>query len=207
MNEENVKIKKEDISLYAECATLAYKDYPLFKYITNGKYNQKVVKTIISSSIYSMKNEAIALANEDKSAVALFAKPNYTGCKTIPFFIGGGIKLLFMTPLSTFIKLLNYENHSMKLKKNYTNHESWYLYNVTVKPQFQNQGNCSKLLKPMFDYLDKTKEDCYLETHSENNVKLYEHFGFELLEVSNIPKTHIKQYSMIRKPKNIDLSK
>ena len=33
------------------------------------------------------------------------------------------------------------------------------------------------------------------------NVKLYEHFDFGLLEISNIPKTNIKHYSMIRKAK------
>ena len=33
------------------------------------------------------------------------------------------------------------------------------------------------------------------------NVKIYEHYGFELLETSKIPKTEIVQYSMLRKVK------
>lgn len=200
--ENSFRMTKGDIDKFAECAALAYKDYPLFEYITNNKYDYKVVQTIIEASIYSMKNQIIAISN-DKTAnsIAIFVPPNYDGCKVFPFFVGGGIKLAFMAPKSTFLKLLNYEKYAMKVKKNYTNHKCWYLYNVTVKPQFQSKGNCSKLLKPMFNYFDRTRQDCYLETHSKENVYMYEHFGFELLETGNIPKTNIKQYSMIRKSK------
>ena len=41
-----------------------------------------------------------------------------------------------------------------------------------------------------------------LETHKEENVQIYEHYGFELLEVSKMPNTEIVQYSMLRKHKN-----
>ena len=203
--EEFYKMSVKDIDRFSECAALAYKDYPLFKYITNGRCDYKVIKTIISSSIYSMGGQVIGFSNkEDAHAVVLFAPPKYTGSKTVPFLLTGGIKLAFIAPLSTFVRLLRYENHAMKLKKNYTNHDCWYLYNVTVKPEFQNNGDCSKLLKPMFEYFDRTGQDCYLETHNENNVKLYEHFGFYLLEISNIPKTNVKQYSMLRKARTLN---
>lgn len=200
--EKFYKMGKNDIDKFAECAALAYKDYPLFKYITNGECNHEVIKTIISSSIYSMKNQVIGFSTEeDANAIALFAPPHYTGSKALPFLLGGGIKLTYVASPSTFLRLLTYENHAMKLKKKYTNHDCWYLYNVTVKPQFQNNGSCSKLLKPMFEYFDRVGQDCYLETHKEENIEMYEHFGFDLLDVSNIPKTNIKHYSMLRKSK------
>lgn len=194
------KMKREDIEKYAECATLAYKNYPLFKYLINGKYNHKVIKTIISASIYAMKNQTVSFSDSaEANAVAIFVPPKYKGSNFLAFLIGGGFKLIFMENPTVFLRLLTYENHSMRLKKKHTNHESWYLYNVTVKPEYQNCGESSKLLKPMFEYLDRIGQDCYVETHEEKNVKLYEHFKFELIEVSNIPKTNIKQYSMVRK--------
>ena len=63
----------------------------------------------------------------------------------------------------------------------------------------------SILLKPMFEYLDIIGQDCYLETHKEENVKIYEHYGFELLEVSKIPRTDIIQYSMLRRSKEKEI--
>ena len=193
---------KKDINKFAESAALAYKDYPLFKYLTQNRCEHKVIKNIIAASINSMSGNVISLSSEkDANAIAMFLPPNYTGAKAIPFLIGGGIKLLFTTPLSIFFRLLRYENHAMRLKKKYTNHKCWYLYNVTVKPEHQRKGMSSIVLKPMFKYLDRIGQDCYLETHKEENVQIYEHYGFELLEVSKIPKTDIVQYSMLRKAK------
>ena len=195
-------MSKKDIDKFAESATLAYKDYPLFKYLTQGKFKYNVIKNIISASIRSMGADIIGISvEEDANAIAIFVPPNYTGSKVIPFLIGGGIKLPFITPIGIFLRLLRYENYAMKLKKKYTNHKCWYLYNVTVKPEYQNKGMSSTLLKPMFKYLDRIGQDCYLETHKERNIEIYEHYGFELLEVSKIPKTDVIQYSMLRKAK------
>ena len=195
------KMNKLDIEKFAECAAQAYKEYPLFKYLTNGSYDHNIIKTIISASIYAMKDQVIGFSNDElANSIALFSPPKYEGTKTLPFLSGGGIKLMFIAPPSTFARLLTYENHSMKLKKKHTNHDSWYLYNVTVKPSVQKQGEASKLLRPMFEYFDKTKQECYLETHDKKNIALYEHYGFDLVETSYIPKTDIKHYSMVRKP-------
>ena len=194
------KMKKEDVEKFADCAALAYEDYPLFNYTTGGRGGYKLIKGIIYSSVNSIRNQIIAYSNnENADAVAIFAPPNYTGSKTIPFLLHGGLKLTFIAPPSTFIRLIKYENHAMKLKKKYTNHECWYLYNITIKPKDQGKGYCSEILNPMFEYLDENNQDCYLETHTEENVNLYKHYNFELLEISNIPKTNVKHYSMIRR--------
>lgn len=197
------RMQDEDIEKFSECAANAYKEYNLFKYLTNGKFEHEVIKTIISASIQGMKKDVIGLSlKDDYNAVALFLPPNYKGTSAFPFLFGGGFKLLRITPVGIFLRLLRYENYAMAIKKKYTKHNCWYLYNVTVKPEYQNQGMGSKILKPMFDYLDRIGQDCYLETHKEENVKIYEHYGFELMEVGNIPKTEIVQYSMLRKAKS-----
>lgn len=191
---------KNDIESYSECAAQAYRDYPLFNYVTNGVGNEEIIRGIFSSSVRSVYNEVIGLSNNEKAdAVAIFAPPHYTGSKTIPFLLHGGIKLTQIAPLSVFARLIKYENHAMKLKKKHTYNQCWYLYNITVKPTEQGKGYCSQVLNPMFDYLDSIKQDCYLETHTKKNVELYTHYGFELVETSNIPKTKVKHYSMIRK--------
>ena len=196
------KMNKNDIAKFAESATLAYKEYPLFKYLTRGKFEHKVIKNIISASLHSMGTDIIGISTEeDANAIAIFVPPNYTGSKVIPFLIGGGIKLPFITPIGIFLRLLRYENYAMKLKKKYTNHECWYLYNVTVKPEYQHKGMSSTLLKPMFEYFDRTGQDCYLETHDGNNIGLYQHYGFDLMKEELIPKTPVMHYAMVRNPK------
>ena len=113
------RMKKEDIEKFSECATLAYKEYPLFRYLTQERLEHKVIKNIIDASLTAMGSDIIALSSgEDANAIAIFVPPNYTGTKTIQFLIGGGFKLPFITPIGIFLRLLRYENHAMKLKKN-----------------------------------------------------------------------------------------
>ena len=40
------KMKKSNIPKYAECAALAYQNYPLFDYLLNGEYDYEIVKKL-----------------------------------------------------------------------------------------------------------------------------------------------------------------
>ena len=136
-------MNKDNMDKFASCAALAYENYPLFDYLMNGEYDYTIIKKIISSSLYAMPKQVLGFStDEEVNACAIFAPPYYTGSKAIPFLIGGGIELAFMANPSIFFRLLNYENYAMQLKKEYTNHSCWYLYNLVVNPKFQNQGYC-----------------------------------------------------------------
>ncbi|GAH03978.1 unnamed protein product, partial [marine sediment metagenome] len=38
-------------------------------------------------------------------------------------------------------------------------------------------------------------------TENERNIKLYEHFGFEIVDHASIPNSELKAWAMIRKKK------
>lgn len=66
-------MNKKDIDKFAESATLAYKDYPLFKYLTQGKFKHNVIKNIISASLHSMSTNIVGISvEEDANAIAIF---------------------------------------------------------------------------------------------------------------------------------------
>ena len=149
-----------------------------------------------------MKRHAIGIAaGKDGAALAIFVHPDYNGTPTLPFLSSGGIKLPFMKSPSILMRLLNYEKYAMQLKKKYADNNCWYLYNLTVTPEYQHKGLASKVLRPMLDFLDVTGQSCYLETNKDVNVPLYEHFGFELKETGVIPGTDISHYAMLRHPR------
>jgi hypothetical protein len=56
-------------------------------------------------------------------------------------------------------------------------------------------------MRPMLEFCDNEKMVAYLETNKESNVGLYNHYGFELKKEEFIPKTTVKHYAMVRKPK------
>jgi ribosomal protein S18 acetylase RimI-like enzyme len=72
---------------------------------------------------------------------------------------------------------------------------------IAVSPDFQGKGYGSKLMRPLFARMDRERMPCYLETHTEKNVSLYQHYGFKLVEERVIPGSQVKQRAMLREPR------
>lgn len=75
----------------------------------------------------------------------------------------------------------------------------WFLQAISVDPQFQGRGHASELLRPMLARIDEEGLPCYLETLEEQNVRLYEHFGFRVIDESSVPRTNLTNWAMLRK--------
>ena len=207
---ENIKNRLENAGLYivtfddidrlSEGAVDAYENYPLHNWICGGTYNPFVSKLLMQTSIKSMINEGIIYADSPQlKGFVVCIPPRFSGNKVLPFLFNGGLKLLLNFGFGVIKKLLIYDDFAMSLKKKYTNHNDWYLFNLSVSKNAQNQGIASKLLKPLLNLLGEEQCVCYLETNKDSNVSLYEHFGFELLEQSKIPKSDVNHYVMIKK--------
>ena len=193
--------KNKDVDRVLNSVALAYENYPMFNYIVSGKSKAGSIKQIIKSSILASKVDYIGLTfGENNEAVAIFIKPNYKGAPALPFFFKGGLKLIFMHSLSIVLRLLNYENHAMKIKEKYSDDNCWYLFSLTVHPNYQHTGLATKVMQPMLDFFDATGQSCYLETNKECNIAMYEHYGFRLMEAGSIPGTDVMHYTMRRDP-------
>jgi GNAT superfamily N-acetyltransferase len=72
---------------------------------------------------------------------------------------------------------------------------------LAVTPEHQGKGYASRLIKPVLDKLDQEGMACFLDTELETNVRMYEHFGFKLLRETTVPKTNLKLWMMLRRPK------
>lgn len=185
----------------AEIAADAYQNYPLHNWFTNGVYDPIVSKLIIKSTLASMKDVAVIYADsEELNGFSVWLPLGFTGSKTLPFLHNGGVRLLLHSGLGIIRKLLVYEFFAMKLKKKYTGHVDWYLYNLSVRQSAQGKGIASKLMRPMLRFCDNEKMLVYLETNKESNVPMYRHYGFELQEEKKIPGSSVMHYSMVRNP-------
>ncbi len=75
-----------------------------------------------------------------------------------------------------------------------------YLWILGIDPAFQGGRFSTRLLAPMLDRLDRKRLPCFVETHAEINVPIYQHFGFEIMDESVVPGTDIGHWAMGRKP-------
>jgi hypothetical protein len=53
-------------------------------------------------------------------------------------------------------------------------------------------------MNPMLKIVDEQQVPCYLETQNKKNIPIFQHFGFKVINKSNIPKTNIGHWSMLR---------
>jgi ribosomal protein S18 acetylase RimI-like enzyme len=185
----------------AEIAADAYQNYPLHNWLTNGVYDPIASKLIMKTTLAAMKDDAVIYADsEELNGFAVWVPLGFTGSKTLPFLCNGGVRLVLHSGLGIIRKLLVYESFAMKLKKKYTGHVDWYLYNLSVRQSAQGKGIASKLMRPMLRFCDDEKMLVYLETNKENNEPMYHHYGFESKETVMIPGSPVMHYSMVREP-------
>ena len=194
-------VQKNDLDRLADVAADAYRDYPLHNWLTKGKYDEEASKLIMQITLRTMTEDAVIYADsEEINGFAVWLPFGFTGSKTLPFLVNGGLKLIFHSGLGIIGRLLTYENYAMNLKKEFTDNYDWYLYNLSIKKDSQGKGIASKLLRPMLNFCDNEKMVAYLETNKETNVGLYQHYGFGLMKEELIPKTPVTHYAMVRRP-------
>jgi ribosomal protein S18 acetylase RimI-like enzyme len=84
------------------------------------------------------------------------------------------------------------------LHKKYADEPHFYLDNLGVLPSARGKGLSSKLIRPFLGMADLQKVITYTDTVTPVNVPLYEHFGFECVEESQIPSTGITVFALRR---------
>ena len=195
-------VDKKDLDHLAEVSVDAYQDYPLHNWLSNGKYDEVISRLLMLATLKTMTEDAVIYADsEEMNGFAVWLPLGFTGSKTIPFLLSGGLKLFLYAGLGFVGRLLTYEAYAMNLKKTFTDHYDWYLFNLSIKKDAQGKGIASKLMRPMLQFCDDERMVAYLETNKESNVGLYRHFGFDLKKEELIPKTPVMHYAMVRYPK------
>lgn len=194
-------VQEKDLDRLAEVAADAYQDYPLHNWFTKGNYDAKASKLIMQISLKTMTEDAVIYADsEEINGFAVWLPFGFTGSKTLPFLLNGGLSLILHSGLGIIGRLLRYETYAMGLKKEFTDHYDWYLYNLSIRKDAQGRGLASKLMRPMLEFCDDEKMVAYLETNKESNVGLYRHYGFDLMKEEVIPQTPVVHYAMVRYP-------
>ena len=195
-------VQEKDLDRLAEIAADAYQDYPLHNWFMGGKYDKIASKLLMQISLKTMTEDAVIYADsEELNGFAAWLPFGFTGNKAIPFLLSGGLKLILHAGLGIINRLSAYENYAMGLKKEYTDHYDWYLFNLSIKKDAQGKGIASKLMRPMLQFCDDERMVAYLETNKSSNVGLYQHYGFDLMRQEQIPQSPVTHFAMVRTPK------
>ncbi len=186
-------LDESELEKIYECNVDAYIDHPLHKWLLGEYFNKDICTKFWKAVIGSIKNEALFIADGPEiNGMSIWLPAGFKGMKSYPFLKNGGTKI----PMSTYARMITYENYAMNLKKKYTGHESWYLLNMAVRTYKQNMGVATSMMRPMMKFLAESGQSCYLETHIEENVRFYNGFRFNTVEIGKVPNTDIAHFAM-----------
>ena len=107
-----------------------------------------------------------------------------------------------LMPILKSMKLLKEMMGAMKQveeeKKNLNIGPYLYLNVIGVSQESQGKGFGGKLLSALIEKSEHEKKAIYLETQSEENVKFYQKFGFEVIKKIFLPKFNVPMWEMVR---------
>jgi len=194
---------KDDIEKFANNLAISFQGYPLFEYFSNDKYNVGKMRFFWKVSLRMCLKKSLCLADsEDVKGVAIFSEGTQKD-SLLDYIKSGGLFLIPKLGIKSTKKMMKFEKFANNIKDKYANDNCWYLYAFTVLPECRKAGIGSKILRKVFKYFDENKKDCYLETLTAENVKIYQHYGFDLVETDTVPNTNLTMYAMYRKHKEI----
>lgn len=178
----------------------AFWDYPLFRYyFPDEQERAKIAPYFLSFAVFSgIRYGEVYATSPNLEGVAVWMPP---GSYPLSFW-----RYLRSIPLSVTVGFGRYGGVRLQAAgafidsahKRLAPFNHWYLEVLGVEPLFQKQGFSSKLLRPMLARIDEEGLPCYLETLDEQDVAIYEHFGFKIVEKADIPHTSLTSWAMLR---------
>ncbi len=196
------KVKKNDLNKCAQIIATSFKDDPLMLYfLNNEEYNTQKITYFYNVMVSSAFEFGHIYATSKKlEGIIIWFPENASGISISNYIKHGGLSLSFNVRFGIQKSLFTYNNFSNCLHKKYAENPHWYLFTLAVQKKHQKKGFSSKLLTPFLKEFDEKGIFCYLETHKKINTDIYKHFDFKLLDISNIPKTNLEHFSMLRSP-------
>lgn len=115
-------------------------------------------------------------------------------------FRAGGFRLQKQLGKEAMDRLMAFSTTIDDLHKKHLPSPHYYLFFIGVDPVYQGKGFAGRLLRPMLAWLDRERIPCYLNTQNEKNIRLYEHFGFRVIDQVTLPGSEILHTAMQRDP-------
>lgn len=179
----------------------AFLDYPLMVYAARDlKRRRRGVRVLYGAILYDCLRHGEVFATPQMRGVACWLPPG----KPMPGFLrqlrSGMLRLPWALGLGSLRMLVDYDEAGRALHDEHARAPHWYLAALGVRPEFQGTGLGGALLECITTRADQQGVACYLETHREQNVRLYERHGFQVACRRELAEHPVPVWAMSRPP-------
>jgi ribosomal protein S18 acetylase RimI-like enzyme len=180
----------------------AFFDYNLMVYAApNDRRRGRGVSLLYGAILWDCLRYGEVFATRDVNGVSCWLPPQSSAVTFSRQVAGGMLKLPLHFGLRGFNRLVAYDKVAQKLHHDFAHQPHWYLAAIGVEPEQQGRGLGGALMQPILQRADAERLPCYLETHHESNVRLYQRHGFEITCHTAVPGHPIAVWAMLRKPR------
>jgi len=117
---------------------------------------------------------------------------------SLPGFLRAGSLGLIVRHRAALQRLMGTETYLKGARERHLKGRYYYLDVLAVRPGLQGKGYGGTLLRHLLAVATGEHAPCFLETFTEGNVAMYEHFGFRVVETSRIPGMSAAVHFMAR---------
>ena len=196
---ETIRLTRSHFGKAWEMLTRAFLDYPLMSYTvpeedrrrraTAALYASVLRYTLLYGETYTTPGiEGAACWLPPQRPFPTFLRMVRAGMLAVPFRFGW----------TGFQRLQAMDHVAEARHREHAAQPHWYLWVIGVDPEHQRKGVAGRLMAPVFEHADKNGLACYLETHKESNVPVYERYGYRLASTTPIPGHPLTVWAMLR---------
>ena len=194
-----VRLQKSQIKPAGEMFARAFQDDPpLIYFLPDTSQRKNVLPYIFELAIrYGVSYGEVYAISSSLEGVAMWFPPETADMSLWGIIRCGGLSLLPKIGRVTG-KMQRFNEYANLIRRRRAPFRHWFLQTLGVAPVFQGRGYAGALLKAMLVRIDEEHLPCYLDTENSENVFIYQHYGFKVIEQGVIPGTDLSYWAMLR---------
>ena len=166
----------------------AFFDYNLMQYAApDARRRGPGVATLYGALLADSFRLGEVFVTANVAGVACWLPPGAEAISFLRQVRAGMLAVPFRFGLGGFRRLLAYDAMAAHLHHVHAAMPHWYLSAIGVEPDHQGKGIGGALMQPILHRADSAGLHCYLETHRESNVRMYERNGFGICQRADVP--------------------
>ena len=195
--ENLVRLNKSQVEPAAEALTKAFKEV-IVRALPNDLNSEKVVHSFLSIGLHiGIKYGEVYATSSNYEGVVIWMLSDNLPITTWEMLSSVPLMAVLGFARHGGLKMRHFADFTEKMHKRLAPFKHWYLQAIGVDPKFRGKGYAGKLIRPMLAKIDIQHLPCYIETYEEN-VPIYERFGFKVIERAPVPQTSFENWAMLR---------
>jgi len=195
------QIGRQEIAQAGLVLTNAFQNDPVFNAIFEGATHQQRFAFYSANVQYALKFGQVWASSSTLEGVAAWVPGKSASMNLLRLIFSGafftGLKMgkNVSRRMAMVFKPIDCDREAHMLGRDYT-----FLQLIGVAARYQGQGFGKQLLQAVIDESETFGLPIYLETETEENVSIYEHFGFTVIDKVMLSFIDLPMWEMLREP-------